>query len=138
MEEIFNTPTSGIGVRITNGGTPVSAGRVTVNVELLNEQTLVRNRQQLSLAKGLSDGFFIVQFKRFFSDDLQAGNFYSYCISSGSDTIDTISGRFKVKEEASLNSLSRQIETFKRQQQQQINSMKESMKSEQGIQRQIT
>lgn len=112
-----------LGVYIASDGEAVSNGAISVDVLLVEENTRKTTLRRITLLKQTKAGAFLFHVKQNFPN-IVSGYSYTYFITSGGDTIDTTVGKFSVLDANSNDNLATQMETFKRQQQQQIQAIK--------------
>ncbi len=126
--KILNDERYVIGVALSLDKVVLNASAASVDILLVEENTQKITKKRVTLARYLVDGSFLFPVKKYFNEIVN-GYTYSYYISSGGSggtQIDTTLGRFEVVDPISNTDLSRQMETFKRQSQQQVDTLQKA------------
>lgn len=124
---VLNNVRYAVGVALAVGTVPLTASTVSVNVELTDENTNISTQKVVNLVKALTAGHYVVKIKQLFPT-IEPNKTYTYFISSGGTTVDTVMGKIKVIEDKTKLNISVEMETFKRQIQQQVDSVKKEIK----------
>jgi hypothetical protein len=111
--EISGKRNSTLGLLLTASGAPLSVAVASVDIELMREADGYREKRRVMLTKASANGFYMVKIKDYFTG-LTTNRAYSYCISSGDTTVDSLVGTLRVSDSVTGTEILERVNNLQR------------------------